>query len=293
MLRVFCFGQLVYPSIIQSAFGVFACKTLADGSSTFSFAPHLDCDSDEARVARIVAAASLAIWGVGFPLFLGALVQRFSSDPKFSFVIVSYGYKPTLRFWEAWECLKKFFILLIITFLRSSPEVAATSLLLFLCFALMVSAVSEPFISSLVNKAHLACDLFIIFVLLTGLLSNGVGLMWREEVENQAIAVVSYATCLLAGFAALLWLETGSIFQKGGKRQALWDRFLISSHDVLVSNVNAVKRLSITGFSAAVIVPEPAITHAEHTAVQVSSAAAAEASASPNLPALSTNNRLA
>jgi len=88
------FCQLVYPAIIQSAFGVFSCKTLRDGWTTFSLAPHLDCDSDKAHVARAVAAASLAIWGVGFPLFLGTFIHRFSNNPKYSFTIVSYGTLP-------------------------------------------------------------------------------------------------------------------------------------------------------------------------------------------------------
>ena len=86
--------QVAYPAIIQSAFGLFSCKTLADDSSTFLFAQHLDCNSDEAHVARAVAAASLAIWGVGFPLFLGAMVYRFSDNPNYSFVIVSFDTNP-------------------------------------------------------------------------------------------------------------------------------------------------------------------------------------------------------
>ena len=86
-----CLCQLVYPAIIQSAFGLFSCKTLADDSEMFNLAPHLDCKSDEALVGRAVAAASLGIWGVGFPLFLGTLIHRFAGNPKYSFTIVSYG----------------------------------------------------------------------------------------------------------------------------------------------------------------------------------------------------------
>ena len=220
-------------------------------------APHLDCESDEARVARAVAAASLAIWGVGFPLFLGLFIHRFSSNPKFSFVIVSYGYKPTLHFWEAWECMKKFAILLIITFLRFFPELAAISLLVFLCFALVVSAVCEPFISSLINKAHLACDFLIIFVLLTGLLSTSAGRMWPREVETVSIVVVSYAACVLAGLVAILWLETGSMFDKGGRRHALWESFLQSSPARGI--VSTAKRMSgIMGLRLDQVVPAPA-----------------------------------
>ena len=119
---------------------MFSCKKLADGSNTFSLAPHLDCDSDEAHVAQAVAAASLAVWGVGFPLLLAGLIHRLGNNAKYSFVIVSLGYKRHLQFWEAWECLKKFGILLIITFLRETPELAAIILLLFLCFTMVVSA---------------------------------------------------------------------------------------------------------------------------------------------------------
>jgi hypothetical protein len=110
--------QMVYPAIIQSAFGLFTCTELADGSRALSMAPHLDCDSDDSRFAQAVATSSLAIWGVGFPIFLGLLIKRKASDQRYSFIIVSYGYKSNLRHWEAWECMKKFGILLIITFLN-------------------------------------------------------------------------------------------------------------------------------------------------------------------------------
>jgi hypothetical protein len=253
----------VYPAIIQSAFGMFSCKTLADGSNTFSLAPHLDCDSDEAHVAKAVAAASLAIWGVGFPLFLAGLIYRFGNNAKYSFVIVSFGYKPRLQFWEAWECLKKFGILLIITFLRKTPELAAIILLLFLCFTMVVSAICEPFISSLINRAHIACELLIFSVLLAGLLSTSTttsaGQKWPEEVATLSIVVVSFAACLLAGLTAIMWLETGSLFRTGGHRQALWDRFVLSSDHAVDHAVSNIRRLSsLLGFSAGAIVPETA-----------------------------------
>jgi hypothetical protein len=232
-----------------------------------------------AHVARAVAAASLAIWGVGFPLCLGAMIHRFSNNPKYSFSIVSYGYKPTLRFWEAWECLKKFGILLIITFLRRTPELAAIVLLLFLCVVMVASALCAPFISTLINKTHLACDFLIVLVLLAGSLSTWAGKKWPlpsnlESSETLSIVVVSYAACLLSGLIAVLWLETGSVFNKGGRRQALWNNFL-TSHTAAVATAKqltnrAAKRLSsFVGFSSA-IVP------AEFTVVQVPSPAATE-----------------
>ena len=146
--------------------------------------------------------------------------------------------------------MKKFAILLIITFLSDTqqfyPEVAATVLLLFLCFAMNVAAVYEPLSSSLVNKAHLACDFLIIFVLLTGLLSTSARGTWpkeaeTKEVETLSILVVSYAACLLAGLAFILWIELG---KEGGARQTMCNRFVTSSHDAAV-------RLSHIGQSGA------------------------------------------
>jgi hypothetical protein len=267
---VFC--QLAYPAVIQSAFGMFSCQTLLDGATTaFALAPHLDCNSDEAHSVQPIAAASLALWGVGFPFVLGTLIHRLSNSPMYNFSIVAYGYKRSLRYWEAWECLKKFGILLIITFLRATPELAATILLVFLCFTMLVSALSEPSISSLINKSHLACEFLVIIVLLTGLLSTctlqRTGQEWPEKVDSLSIVVVSYAACLLAGLIAILWLESGLIFCKGGKRQALWDSF-VTSHDGVVSTVRrlsnaGVRRLSgFAGFSA-VVMQEPATSHAE------------------------------
>ena len=256
---------------------MFSCKTLADGSNAFSLAPHLDCDSDEAHVAKAVAAASLATWGVGFPLFLAGLIYRFGSNANYSFVIVSFGYKPRLQFWEAWECLTKFGILLIITFLRETPELAAITLLLFLCFTMVVSAISEPFISSLINKAHLACDFLIFFVLLAGLLSTCASEKSPEVVATLSIVVVSYAACLLAGLTAIMWLETGSIFQPGGRRQALWDRFWQSSRDGRDHAIVSVRRRlsTVVGFSGA-IVPETATAHSADRVVSVETSAASD-----------------
>ena len=297
--------QVSYPAIIQSAFGLFSCKTLADDSSTFLFAQHLDCKSDEAHVARAVAAASLAIWGVGFPLFLGAIIHRFADNPNYRFAIVSYGYKSHLRFWEALECMKKFLILLIITFLRFFPELAAATLLLFLCAAMIATALAEPFVSSLVNKAHLACDFLIFFVLLTGLLSTSAGNARSEEVEEvgmiTSIFVVSYAAILLAALGGILWLETGSMFHKGGKRHATWERFVESGPGAAakrltkrlsetLSNVAAERLSTMTAFST--VAPEAATFSAEHTVVQVSNAAAAGTSASRDLPDVSALNKL-
>ena len=227
-------------------------------------APHLDCNSDEALVGRAFAAASLGIWGVGFPLLLGTLIHRFAGNPQYSFVIVSYGYKSSLRFWEAWECLKKFGVVLIITFLRKTPELAAIILLLFLCFAMLTSALSEPFISSLINKVHLACDFLIFFVILVGLLSTCAGQKWPEEVETLSIFVVSYAACILAGLGAILCVETGSIFHKGGQRHALWDSHVVAGS---LSQATA-KRLSGFMSVSPAIVPEPTTASAELTEVE-------------------------
>ena len=235
---------MVYPAIIQTAFGMFSCTNLADGSRTFSLAPHLDCDSDEAYVAKAVAAASLALWGVAFPIFFGLLLHRKGSDPKFSFTIVSYGYKSSLRFWETWECMKKFVILLIVTFL--SPELAATALLIFLCCALIISAEAEPFVSALINKAHLGCDFLIFVVVVTGLLSASAVRTGEQEVDALSIVVVSYAACLLTGLAAVLVIEIGSIILPGGALNAVWERFLNSSatHVVTAITRRLTKRFS-------------------------------------------------
>jgi hypothetical protein len=255
---------MVYPAIIQSAFGMFSCTDLEDGSRALNSAPHLDCDTDEAHVTKSVAAASLALWGACFPIFLGWLIRCKASNPKFSFVIVSYGYRVNFRNWEAWECLKKFAILLIFTFLQFAPELAATALLVFIVCALVITAECAPFVSSLVNKVHLACDLLIFFVLATGLLSMCAGEKLTEQIDTISLVVVSFAACILVAIAIILWFETGSTFQTGGKRQAMWDGFLESK------SVADAKRLSrrlsdLVGF--AMIVPEPLIP--EVTPLQV------------------------
>jgi hypothetical protein len=270
---------------------VFSCKTLADGSSTFSLAPHLDCDSDEAHVAKSVAAASLAIWGIGFPLFLGGMIHRFGDNPQYSFVIVSFGYKPDLQFWEAWECLKKFGILLIITVLRKTPELAAGSLLLFLCFTMVVSALFEPSVSSLINKGHLASDFLIFLVLLVGLLSSGAGGK-LPELATLSVVVVSYAACLLAGLIFIAYIEAGSKLFKGSRAHLIWDNFMETSQDGRNRAAATVKRLSSRlslGFSAT-IVPVAEAGHAADRAetVEIPSSAAAGAAAS-HLPRAFSN----
>jgi hypothetical protein len=177
--------------------------------------------------------------------------------------------------------LKKFGILLIITFLRNTPELAAIILLLFLCFTMIVSALCEPFVSSLINRAHIACEFLIISVLFAGLLltstTTTAGPKWPEEVETLSVVIVSFAACLLAGLSAILWLETGSFILKGGRRQALWDRFVQTSHDGRNSAVATVRKLSILAGFSGVIVPETSPAHAvddRATTVEIHSAIA-------------------
>ena len=113
-------------------------------------------------------------------------------------------------------------------------------------------------------------------MLLAGLLSTCASEKWPEVVAALSIVVVSYAACLLAGLTAIMWLETGSIFQPGGRRQALWDRFWQSSRDGRDHAIVSVRRLSfLVGFSAA-IVPETATAHSADRVVSVETSAASD-----------------
>ena len=210
-------------------------------------APHLDYDSDETRLARAVATAVLVLWGVCFPVFLGLLIKVKASDPTYSFVIVSYGYKSTLAFWEAWECIKKFVILLIITLLQTSPELSAVVLLLFMSFALVMTAVFEPFINALVNCLHLACDFLVFAVLLTGLLSTSAArtvVTTPEEVDTLSTIVSSYAAVVLAVLVAILSIEVVAQFPGGQRQRNLWNKFIQHSHDI---KDNISRKLSTVG----------------------------------------------
>jgi hypothetical protein len=124
------------------------------------------------------------------------------------------------------------------------------------------------------------------------LLSTSAGEARSEEVEEvgtMSIFVVSYAAILLAALGGIMWLETGSMFHKGGKRQATWESFLESGPGAAakrltkrlsetLSNVAAKRLSTMTAFST--VAPEAATSCAEHTVVQVSNAAAAGTSAS-------------
>ena len=256
MRRALLVCQIVYPAIIRSAFGMFSCNELADGSSRLSAAPHLDCDSDESHVAKAIATASLVVWGAGFPLFLGLILYHKASDPRFSFVIVSYGYKPSACFWEALECLKKFGIMLTITFLQSTPELAATVLLILLCCTLVISAATEPFISSLINKAHIGCDLLIILFLVVGLLSSSAGRTSSQDAATVSIFVLGYLAFVLAALAVILVIEAGSILRPDSALHALWEKFVHTSPAIII--VSAARRASALLFSG--VAPEPDVS---------------------------------
>jgi hypothetical protein len=170
---------------------------------------------------------------------------------------------------------------------------------------MIATALAEPFVSSLINMAHLACDFLIFFVLLTGLLSTSAGKTSAEQTRSEeadavgimSIFVVSYAAVILTALVCIMWLETGSMFHKGGRRQATWDRYVESGPGAAAMSLSkklstfAAKRLSsMTAFST--VAPEAATSCAENAVVQVSTAAAAGTSASRDLRDVSTLNQM-
>ena len=235
-------SQMCYTAIVQTSFGVFKCKQLADGSEALRLAPHLDCGAQETQKARMVASASLAIWGVAFPIFFGWLLRATRGRPGFSFSLVSYGYRPDCIHWEAWECLKRFFILLAITLCKA--ESAAFILLHMFFFSSVMMAKSEPFESALVNTAHLGAESVLFVFLLVGLMStldpSDSLQLWNPLSMLGLVSLLSMAVFL----AFILVIELGSILAPGSTLHRVWTKFLNDSTVVSAPVIRMMRRAS-------------------------------------------------
>jgi hypothetical protein len=213
----FLFAQLSHTAIIQPAFSLFWCL---DGSKALRLAPHLDCESDETATARFVACASLGLWGIGFPIALGVLIAMKYESHKYSFSLVSYGYKRPFVYWEAWVCLRRFLVLLLITILRR--DLAAFALLVLNVFSAVVLVKCNPFINSLTNIAHTGTDFLVLIILLVGLLSLGDSS--EDAKESLSILVIVCVICMLGVLIALIVIEVVSTALPGSKLESVWKR---------------------------------------------------------------------
>ena len=222
--------QLSYTAIIQAGFGLFRCKQLADGSSALQLAPHLDCYSEEIYRARIGAVAVLVVWGIGFPVVFGVLVKWTFDKPGFSFSLLSYGYKPRFCHWEAFECLKRFVVLLVITVLE--PKSAAFALVVILFCSSIATAKIDPFKNALVNAAHLGAEVVLVVVLLVGLVSSLESKVpWMVLTQLSHLAIVCILSMLLFMCLVLL-VEATADLRPRSRASEIWGRFV--SHAELV-----------------------------------------------------------
>jgi hypothetical protein len=231
-----------YTAIIQAGFGLFRCKRLADDSSALQLAPHLNCDSDEIYRARIVAIVVLVFWGMGFPIFFGFLVKQTYNLPGFSLSLISYGYKPRFCHWEAFECLKRFVVLLVITVLE--PESAAFALIVILFCSSIVTAKLHPFSNTLVNAAHLGVEVVLVVVLLVGLVSSlkssGAGIM-LSQLSHLAIVSILF---MLLFMCLVLLVEATADLRPGSKAHAFWLLFLSGADAVIQPATKLGSRLT-------------------------------------------------
>jgi hypothetical protein len=242
-----------YTAILQAAFGLFRCAKLADGTSLLISAAHLDCDPEEPRFssARIAAWVSLAVWGLGLPLFLHQLVKRKHNTPGFQFSMIAYGYKPRYSHWEALECGKRFVTLLIITVTihtRSTEEGAIFLVFVLHCW-MAYATHCHPFCNNWVNAAYLYADMLLTAVLLVGLMNT-----WAP---NGTATAVSSAV-VLAGFCGmflitslLLPMELAATTDIGKKHcyalRSAWERLAVDdlAHDSALHGVRVTGRLLV------------------------------------------------
>ena len=214
-------AQLSHTAIIQPAFSLFWCEELADGSKALRLAPHLECDSDETGTARIVACASLGVWGVAFPIFLGVLIKLKFGTQEYSFSLVSFGYKRPYVNWEAWVSLRRFLVLLLITFLRR--DLAAFALLVLMWLSAIVLVKCSPFINWLTNMAHYGTDFLVLIILLVGLVSVVVDA--SEGVDGLSMLVIICLTFVLAAITTLIVIEVlSTIVLPQSKLHSVWAR---------------------------------------------------------------------
>jgi hypothetical protein len=242
--------QLSHIAIVQAAFALFWCDELPNGSMKLRNAPHLDCKSDESYIPRIVACASLILWGVGIPIFLAVVVKKTYHNPEYSLSLVSYGYRPSHCYWDAWMCLRRFTMLLVITVFH--PELAGFFLLIFMLLTTVVLVRCDPFANTLANRAQLGTDVLQFVIVLFGLFSASL----PENLKDVSIfaLVSSCGTLALLGGVAIV--EVASMLPDNAVVAAI--RKLWTSNESAVESVSTaaepakriVRRISVAIFDA-------------------------------------------
>jgi hypothetical protein len=163
----------------------------------------------------------------------------------------SFRYRPEFRYWEAWEDVKKFTILAIVTMIEN-PMHGCLYVVLFMMFFTIRLTAARPFTSLLIYYGHIATDFVVVLVALVGIVAvTTPGDTLPTIFLVQLCRVLFWAS--FPAFAAILLLELAS-YGEDSKLRRVWNSFLISATD-LASGAAATIRRSLTKERIAPIPP--------------------------------------
>eukprot|EP01002_Notosolenus_urceolatus_P015788 NODE_878_length_1723_cov_5.240741_g716_i0.p1 GENE.NODE_878_length_1723_cov_5.240741_g716_i0~~NODE_878_length_1723_cov_5.240741_g716_i0.p1 ORF type:complete len:511 (-),score=133.60 NODE_878_length_1723_cov_5.240741_g716_i0:190-1686(-) len=151
---------LLYTNIIASCTQMLSCVTFQTSEtvkvSVMEKDFSVDCEGAGYTVTRSLAIISLLVYGFGLPLAFLLMMLMFRrrigllrASRMFSFMVL--GYAERTWFWETWQMLRKFVVILFIS-LISDSRLAAYSSMWFLSLSLIIHILVRPYIENLHNR---------------------------------------------------------------------------------------------------------------------------------------------
>jgi len=273
---------LVYPTLVRECVKLFQCEDFDFGHDTdhqtvrktFLIADlSINCASGQYKDYKVYAAAFVAFYGVGIPLFscfLVKLVAWISADMRAAcntFSFATGGYRPSLWFWESTIMIRKLVMIVIMLFIQD-PTLQTYAAMWFITFTLVTNYFLKPYSSEWLSKLE-AASLSVLAVTLN------IALMFNHIDETSVLYHVLMLVLLIINVfimvVFLLFICTailGRIRRAAQSREAMLFPYL-KKHKFLVTFLDMEERFEflLKKETAKLGLEQGSVVHISHTKV--------------------------
>eukprot|EP01012_Entosiphon_sulcatum_P050439 TRINITY_DN6927_c0_g1_i5.p1 TRINITY_DN6927_c0_g1~~TRINITY_DN6927_c0_g1_i5.p1 ORF type:complete len:2425 (+),score=246.00 TRINITY_DN6927_c0_g1_i5:6684-13958(+) len=183
MVTMIIILYFAYPTLVQACGTMLKCQDLVIGEvddNSYKWASYLyadrsiDCNSNEYSRYRFLAVLMIFIYGFGIPggmLFIVKVARKLRGleEANNIFIFIVAGYQPKRWFWEAVVMTRKFFVVLVVVFIRDLRLQTYVGMWVVSC-ALIVHWFLKPFTDARNNKLEALSLSVIVLTLNFGLL---------------------------------------------------------------------------------------------------------------------------